>query len=133
MFAVEVRDCIMVAHSLRGAVFGPAQALHGATFVVDVAFFAETLSPDGLVVDIGRAGELVKGALTHLNYRNLDETPELQGANTTTEALARHIFERVVAGARARPPGREAQELSAVRVTLSESHIARAWYEAPLS
>ena len=133
MFAVEVRDSIMVAHSLRGAVFGPAQALHGATFGVDVAFFAETLSPEGVVVDIGRAAELVKEALTHLNYRNLDEAPELQGANTTTEALARHIYERVVAAARVRPPGREVQELSAIRVTLSESHIARAWYEDPLS
>jgi 6-pyruvoyl-tetrahydropterin synthase len=123
----------MVAHSLRGAVFGPAQALHGATFVVDVAFFAETLSSDGVVVDIGRALELVKEALAHLNYRNLDEVRELQGSNTTTEALARHIYERVATIARARPPGRDVRELSAMRVTLSESHVARAWYEAPLS
>jgi 6-pyruvoyl-tetrahydropterin synthase len=133
LFAVEVRDCIMVAHSLRGAVFGPAQALHGATFVVDVTFFSERLSPDGVVVDIGRAAELVKEALAHLNYRNLDEAPELQGANTTTEALARHIYEKVAAVARVRPPGREVGELSAMRVTLSESHVARGWYEAPLS
>jgi 6-pyruvoyl-tetrahydropterin synthase len=97
LFAVEVRDSIMIAHSLRGDVFGPAQALHGATFIVDVAFFAETLSPDGVVVDIGRAVELLKEALAHLNYRNLDEVPELRAANTTTEALARHIFERVFA------------------------------------
>ena len=133
MFAVEVRDSIMVAHSLRGDVFGPAQALHGATFVVDVAFFAETLSPDGVVVDIGRAAELVKEALAPLNYRNLDEVPELHGVNTTTEALARHIHERVAAIARVRPPGREVRELFAMRVSLSESHVARAWYEAPLS
>jgi 6-pyruvoyl-tetrahydropterin synthase len=133
LFAVEVRDHIMIAHSLRGDVFGPAQALHGATFVVDVAFFAETLSPDGVVVDIGQAIELVKQALAHLNYRNLDEVPELHGANTTTEALARRIYDRVVAIARIRPPGREIRELSAMRVTLSESHVARGWYEAPLS
>ncbi|HZZ63198.1 MAG TPA: 6-carboxytetrahydropterin synthase [Roseiarcus sp.] len=133
MFAVEVRDSIMVAHSLRGDVFGPAQALHGATFVVDVAFFAETLSPDGVVVDIGRAAELVKEALAPLNYRNLDEVQELHGVNSTTEALARHIHEKVAAMARVRSPGREVRELSAMRVSLSESHVARAWYEAPLS
>ena len=132
MFAVEVRDHIMIAHSLRGAIFAAAQALHGATFVVDVAFLAEALSPDGIVVDIGRAAELVRDALAHLNYRNLDGVPELRGANTTTEFLAKHIYERVTALARVRPLGREVRELSAIRVTLSESHIARAWYEGPL-
>lgn len=133
MFSVEVRDHVMIAHSLRGAIFGPAQQLHGATFVVDVAFLAETLSPEAIVVDIGRASQLVNDALAPLNYCNLDDVPELQGANTTTEFLARHIYERVVALAIARPLGRELRDLSAIRVTLSESHVARAWYEGPVS
>ena len=133
MFAVEVRDHIMIAHSLRGAIFGPAQELHGATFIVDVAFLAETLSPEGIVVDIGRAAQLVREALAHLNYRNLDDVPELRGANTTTEFLAKHIYERVTALARVQPLGREIRELSSIRITLCESHIARASYEGPVS
>jgi 6-pyruvoyl-tetrahydropterin synthase len=133
LFAVEIRDHMMVAHSLRGAVFGPAQQLHGATFVVDVAFLAETLSPDGIVVDIGRAAQLVKDALAPLNYRSLDDVPQLHGTNTTTEFLAKHIYEQVAALARAGSLGRDVRELSAIRVTLSESHIARAWYEGPAS
>jgi 6-pyruvoyl-tetrahydropterin synthase len=133
VFAVEVRNHIMIAHSLRGAVFGPAQRLHGATFVVDVAFLAETLSPEGIVVDIGRAARLVEDALANLNYRNLDDLPEFRGANTTTEYLAKYIYGRVIAAARAQPLGREMRELSAIRVTLSESHVARAWYEGPSS
>ena len=132
MFAVEVRDHIMIAHSFRGAVFGPAQALHGATFVVDAAFMAETLDENGIVVDIGRAHEALKAALAPLNYRNLDDLTELKGHNTTTEFLTRHIFERLAAAARAGDLGRAPGQLKSIRVTLSESHVARAWYEADL-
>ena len=132
MFAVEVRDHIMVAHSFRGAVFGPAQALHGATFVVDVAIFAERLDVNGIVVDIGRALECLKANLAPLNYRNLDEVPDMKGSNTTTEFLTKHIFDQLAICARAGSLGRDGRELMAIRVTLSESHVARAWYEAPL-
>lgn len=132
MFAVEVRDHIMIAHSFRGSVFGPAQALHGATFVVDAAFIAESLDDNGIVVDIGRAHDVLKAALAPLNYRNLDELRELKGLNTTTEFLTKHIFDRLAAAARAGEMGRAAGEIKAIRVTLSESHVARAWYEADL-
>jgi 6-pyruvoyl-tetrahydropterin synthase len=132
VFAVEVRDHIMIAHSFRGDVFGPAQALHGATFVVDAAFFAETLDPNGIVIDIGRAHEALKTALAPLNYRNLDDLPDFTGRNTTTEFLTKHIYERLAEPARAGELGRDGRELNAIRVTLSESHVARAWYEAPL-
>ena len=132
MFAVEVRDHIMIAHSFSGAVFGPAQALHGATFVVDASFFAETLDPNGIVIDIGRAHEALKAVLATLNYRNLDDLPELKGSNTTTEFLTKHIFDRLAEAARAGQLGRDGRALKAIRVTLSESHIARAWYEADL-
>jgi 6-pyruvoyl-tetrahydropterin synthase len=132
LFAVEVRDHIMIAHSFRGAVFGPAQALHGATFVVDAAFIAEKLDGNGIVVDIGRAHEALKAALAPLNYRNLDELPELKGINTTTEFLTKHVFDRLAAAARAGDLGRNGRELKAIRVTISESHVARAWYEADL-
>lgn len=132
MYAVEVRDHIMIAHSFRGAVFGPAQALHGATFVVDVAFVADTLDANGIVVDIGRAHEALKATLTPLNYRNLDEVPEFAGANTTTEFLAKHIFDRIADAARNGGLGRDGRALKAIRITISESHVARAWYEAPL-
>ena len=132
MFAVEVRDHIMIAHSFRGAIFGPAQALHGATFVVDAAFMAETLDDNGIVVDIGRAHEALKAALASLNYRNLDDLAELKGHNTTTEFLTKHIFERLAAAARAGDLGRAPDQLKSIRVTLSESHVARAWYEADL-
>ena len=132
MFAVEVRDHIMIAHSFRGAVFGPAQALHGATFVIDAAFSAETLDSNGIVIDIGRAHEALKAVLGPLNYRNLDEIPELKGNNTTTEFLTKHIFERLAKDARAGELGRDGRELKRIRITLSESHVARAWYEADL-
>jgi 6-pyruvoyl-tetrahydropterin synthase len=132
LFAVEVRDHIMIAHSFRGAVFGPAQALHGATFVVDAAFLAETLDANGIVVDIGRAHEALKSVLGPFNYRNLDDVPEFKGANTTTEFLTKHIFDALAAAARSGKLGRDGRELKAIRVTLSESHIARAWYEAAL-
>jgi len=132
LFAVEVRDHIMIAHSFRGVVFGPAQAMHGATFVVDAAFLAETLDDNGIVVDIARAHQALKAALEPLNYRNLDDVPELKGVNTTTEFLARYIFDRLADDARAGALGRQGHELKAIRVTLSESHVARAWYEAAL-
>jgi 6-pyruvoyl-tetrahydropterin synthase len=132
MFAVEVRDHIMIAHSFRGAVFGPAQALHGATFVVDAAFMAETLDDNGIVVDIGRASDVLKATLGPLNYRNLDEVPEFEGRNTTTEFLTRHIFDRLAAAARDGGLGRNGRDLHAIRITISESHVARAWYEAAL-
>ena len=132
MFAVEVRDHIMIAHSFRGAVFGPAQALHGATFVIDAAFSAETLDVNGIVIDIGRAHEALKAVVAALNYRNLDDVPEFKGSNTTTEFLTRYIFERLAQDARADKLGRNGRELKAIRVTLSESHVARAWYESNL-
>jgi 6-pyruvoyl-tetrahydropterin synthase len=132
LFAVEVRDHIMIAHSFRGAVFGPAQALHGATFVVDAAFIAATLDANGIVIDIGRAHDALKAVLTALNYRNLDDVAQFKGSNTTTEFLTRHIYDALANDARAGALGRDGRELKAIRVTLSESHVARAWYEADL-
>ncbi len=132
MHCVEVRDHIMIAHSFRGAVFGPAQALHGATFVVDAAFLAETLDENGIVIDIGRAHEILKSVLGPLNYRNLDTIPEFAGKNTTTEFLTRHIHDRLAEAGRDGKLGRDGRQLKAIRVTISESHVARAWYEAPL-
>jgi 6-pyruvoyl-tetrahydropterin synthase len=132
LFTVEVRDHIMIAHSFRGAVFGPAQALHGATFVVDAAFIADTLDNNGIVIDIGRAHDALKAVLAPLNYRNLDDVPEFRGSNTTTEYLSKYIFDGLAKPARAGELGRPGRELKALRITLSESHLARAQYEAPL-
>jgi 6-pyruvoyl-tetrahydropterin synthase len=132
LFAVEVRDHVMIAHSFRGAVFGPAQALHGATFVIDAAFIAEALDGNGIVVDIGRAHNVLKAILTPLNYQNLDAIPAFKGINTTTEFLTKHVFDGLAAAARDGALGRDGRELTAIRVTISESHVARAWYEAPL-
>ena len=132
MYAIEVRDHIMIAHSFKGEVFGPAQALHGATFVVDATFAAETLDENGIVVDIGRAHEILKSILGPLNYKNLDTVPEFAGHNTTTEFLTRHIHDRLADAARSGKLGRDGKALAAIRVTISESHVARAWYEAPL-
>ena len=132
MYAVEVSDHIMIAHSFRGAVFGPAQALHGATFAISAAFIAAELDANGIVVDIGRAFEVLKSVLAPLNYRNLDELPEFKGSNTTTEFLTKHVFDRLAKAARAGDLGRDGRQLKAIRVALSESHIARAWYEANL-
>jgi 6-pyruvoyl-tetrahydropterin synthase len=122
----------MIAHSFRGAVFGPAQALHGATFVIDAAFIAEKLDDNGIVIDIGRAHDALKAVVASLNYRNLDDVPEFKGSNTTTEFLTRHIFDHLAKEARAGELGRNGRELKAIRVTLAESHVARAWYEADL-
>ena len=132
MFAVEVRDHVMIAHSFRGALFGPAQALHGATFVIDAAFMSEKLDANGVVIDIGRAHDVLKSVLKPLNYRNLDDVPDFKGANTTTEFLTKYIYDRLAEAARAGKLGREGRELSAIRIAISESHVARAWYEAPL-
>ena len=132
MFAVEVRDHVMVAHSFTGEVFGPAQALHGATFVIDAAFLAETLDKHGIVVDIGRAHDALRAIVKEINYRNLDELPEFKGHNTTTEFLTKYIFDRLAAAAKNGALGRNAGELAMLRITISESHVARAWYEGPL-
>jgi 6-pyruvoyl-tetrahydropterin synthase len=132
VFTVEVRDHIMIAHSFRGAVFGPAQALHGATFVVDAAFISKELDTNGIVIDIGRALDVLKATLQPINYCNLDDRPEFKGVNTTTEFLTKYIFDQLAAAARADQLGRPGSELHAIRVTISESHIARAWYEAEI-
>ncbi len=132
MFAVEVSDHIMIAHSFRGAVFGPAQQLHGATFVVSVALLAERLDRNGIVVDIGLANDVLRQVLQPLKYQNLDAMPEFKGVNTTTEFLTRHVFDRVAEAARKGELGRDGHEIAAVRVTVAESPTARAWYEAPL-
>ena len=133
MYAVEVRDHIMIAHSFRGELFGPAQAVHGATFVVDVAFFRETLTEDGVVVDIGRAQQALKKTLDPLNYKNLDDLPQFAGRNTTTEFLAKHIFGAMADAARAGRLGPGSDGVARIRVTLHESHVARAWYEAAVT
>ena len=132
MFTVEVRDHIMIAHSFKGSVFGPAQALHGATFVVDAAFISRELDVNGIVVDIGCAHEVLKATLKPLNYTNLDNVPEFKGVNTTTEFLTKYIFDCLADAARAGKLGRDAKELHGIRITISESHVARAWYEASL-
>ena len=129
MYAVEVRDHIMIAHSFRGAVFGPAQALHGATFVIDACFIAETLDSNGIVIDIGRAHDALKATLSPLNYRNLDEVPEFAGRQTTTEFLSRHIFDRMASAARNGDLGPGSDGIVKIRVMLHESHVARAWFE----
>ena len=132
MFSVTVRDHMMIAHSLRGDVFGPAQRLHGATYVVDATFRRATLDADGIVLDIGRATEVLSAVLGELGYRNLDEEAALAGMNTTTEALAQVIADRLADRARAGDLGDGARELDGLVVTLRESHVASASYERPL-
>jgi 6-pyruvoyltetrahydropterin/6-carboxytetrahydropterin synthase len=132
MYSVTVRDHVMIAHSLRGAVFGPAQRLHGATYVVDVEFRRPDLDGDGIVVDIGRATETLHTVLSSLNYRNLDDDPSLQGRNTTTEFLARLVFDRLVAAIRRGELGPGANDIQSIRVTLNESHVAAASFDARL-
>ena len=132
MFSVTVRDHMMIAHSLRGEVFGPAQRLHGATYVVDVTFRRATLDADGIVVDIGRAAEALRAVVAELGYRNLDDEADFQGMNTTTEALARVVADRLAESARAGALGDGARELDGLVVTLHESHVAWASYERPL-
>ena len=130
MYSVTVRDHVMIAHSFSGETFGPAQHLHGATYVVDLELRRRELDADGIVVDIGRASDVLKAVLAGLNYRNLDDVPEFKGRNTTTEFLARVVFDRVVDAIRRGDLGAAARGLESLRVTLHESHIASASYEA---
>lgn len=132
MFSVTVRDHVMVAHSFRGAVFGPAQALHGATFVVDATFRRPELDPDGIVVDIGAATAALGAVLDDLRYRNLDDEPAFAGVNTTTEFLARLIADRLADRIHAGDLGEGARGIAALAVELHESHLARAGYERAL-
>jgi 6-pyruvoyl-tetrahydropterin synthase len=132
VFSVTVRDHMMIAHSLRGEVFGPAQRLHGATYVVDATFRRATLDADGIVVDIGRAAEALRAVVAELGYRNLDDEVDFAGMNTTTEALARVVADRLADRARAGALGDGALELDGLAVTLHESHVAWASYERPL-
>jgi 6-pyruvoyl-tetrahydropterin synthase len=132
MFSVTVRDHIMIAHSLQGQVFGPAQRLHGATYLVDATFRRPDLDADGIVVDIGLATQQLCAVLEPLNYRNLDDEPDFAGANTTTEVLARLIADRLAERVHAGALGAGARELSAIAVTLRESHVAWASYERAL-
>jgi 6-pyruvoyl-tetrahydropterin synthase len=132
VFSVTIRDHMMVAHSLRGAVFGPAQRLHGATYVVDATFRREALDADNVVVDIGRATEELHAVLSALNYRNLDDEPDFAGLTTTTEVLARAIADRLADRVHAGAFGEAAKSLAEIVVTLHESHVASATYERPL-
>jgi len=132
VFSVTVRDHMMIAHSFRGDVFGPAQRLHGATFVVDATFLRAALDADNIVVDIGAAAEELHAVLAELTYRNLDDEPAFAGLNTSTEALARVIADRLADRVRAGALGDAARELDGLVVTLHESHIAWASYERPL-
>ena len=132
MFSVTVRDHMMIAHSLRGETFGPAQGLHGATYVIDATFRRADLDADGIVVDIGRAAEVLHAVVSELTYRNLDDEPSLAGMNTTTEALARLIADRLAERARAGALGDSARGLDGLTVTLHESHLASAAYERVL-
>ena len=132
MFSVTVRDHIMIAHSFRGEVFGPAQRLHGATYVVDATFRRETLDPDNIVVDIGRAAAELHGVVGELSYRNLDEEAAFAGVNTSTEALAKVIADRLAERVQAGALGIGAADLAGIAVTLHESHVAWASYERRL-
>jgi 6-pyruvoyl-tetrahydropterin synthase len=133
MYTVRVRDRMMIAHSFKGDIFGPAQALHGATFVVDVEFKSRTLGPDGIVVDIGRAIEALHATLAVVNYRNLDDLPEFAGINTTTEFMARWIFDRMHDALRAGRLGVGAEAVTSMRVEIAESDVAWAGFEAELA
>jgi 6-pyruvoyl-tetrahydropterin synthase len=132
MYTVRVRDHFMIAHSFRGEVFGPAQKLHGATFVVDVEFRSTALDANNIVVDIGLATETVHKILGELNFRNLDEEPLFKGQNTTTEMLARTVFDRVTAAIQKGELGAGGRAIESMRVTLNESHVASASYEGRL-
>jgi 6-pyruvoyltetrahydropterin/6-carboxytetrahydropterin synthase len=132
MFSIGVRDHIMIAHSFEGAVFGPAQRLHGATYVVDLELRRAVLDAHGIVVDIGLAAELLRSVLATLNYRNLDDDSGFAGRNTTTEFLARVVFDRVAERIAAGALGAGSEDLCAMKVTLNESHIAWAAYEGVL-
>jgi len=132
VFSVTVRDHMMIAHSFRGEVFGPAQQLHGATYVVDATFRRPTLDADNIVVDIGRATEELHAVLGELNYRNLDDEPAFDGTNTSTEALAQVVADRLAGRVHSGALGDGARGLATIAVTLHESHVAWASYERPL-
>lgn len=132
MYAVEVRDRIMIAHSLPDPFFGPAQGMHGATFVVDVAFFRETLTTQNVVVDIGAALDVLSKTLKPLAYQNLDALPQFKGKLTTTEFLCRYIFDAIAKAAREGTLGEDGRGLDRIRVTLHETDLARAWFEGPI-
>ena len=132
MFSVTVRDHLMIAHSFRGEVFGPAQRLHGATYVVDATFRREALDPDNIVVDIGRAAAELHAVVGELSYRNLDEEAAFAGVNTSTEALAKVIADRLAERVQAGALGNGAADLAGIAVTLHESHVAWASYERQL-
>lgn len=133
MYAVEVREHVMLAHSLPGETFGPAQNLHGATYVVDVALFRRELDGDSIVVDIGRLHETLKEVLSPLNYANLDVRPEFAGVKTTTEFLCKWIFDQMAAAVKDGRLGPSAAGVERMKITLNESHVARAWYEGDLA
>ena len=132
MYAVEVRNRIMIAHSLPDPFFGPAQGMHGATFVVDVAFFRETLTQQNVVVDIGAALDVLGRVLKPLAYQNLDALPQFAGKLTTTEFLCRHVFDAMANAAREGALGEDGKSLARIRVTLHETDLARAWFEGPV-
>jgi 6-pyruvoyl-tetrahydropterin synthase len=132
VYSVTIRDSMMIAHSLAGEVFGPAQRLHGATYLVDASFRRAELDPDGIVVDIGRASQLLQQILADYSYRNLDELPEFAGRNSTTEVLAATIADRIAERVRAGELGEHACGLAGIAVNLHESHVAGAGYERPL-
>jgi 6-pyruvoyltetrahydropterin/6-carboxytetrahydropterin synthase len=132
MFTVEVRDHVMIAHSIKGEVFGPAQNLHGATYVVDVSFMRPELDENDIVVDIGLATDAVKAVLSDINYTNLDEHPDFKGRRSTTEAVAKWVFDKIrlaIAGGRL---GSSASGLAKLKITLHESHAALAAYESDI-
>ncbi|MDX2222028.1 MAG: 6-carboxytetrahydropterin synthase [Rhodospirillaceae bacterium] len=132
MYAVEVRDHVMIAHSIKGEVFGPAQNLHGATYVIDVCFMRAELDEHDIVVDIGLATETVKDVLSAINFRNLDDHPDFKGRRSTTEAVARWVFDRMKQAVQAGRLGPSARGLERLKITLHESHAARASYDGAL-
>ena len=133
MFAVEVRDRIMIGHSLPDPFFGPAQGMHGASFIVDVAFFRETMTKQNVVVDIGAALDVLKATLKPLAYQNLDALPQFKGKLTTTEFLCKHIFDEIAKAAKNGALGEDGKGLTKIRVLLHEHDVARAWFEGPVS
>ena len=133
MYALEVRDHIMIAHTLPGEAFGPAQGMHGATFVIDVAFFRETLTENDIVVDIGLAADALKRVTATVNYKNLDELDLFGGKRSTTEVLCKYVFDTMCAEIAVGNLGEDAREIVKLKVTLNESHVARAWLEGPVA
>lgn len=132
MYAVEVRSHVMIAHSLAGEAFGPAQKMHGATFVIDVAFLRPELTENDIVVDIGLATEALERVLAPINYANLDELDLFGGRRSTTEVLAKYVFDAIAREIKAGRLGDDASGVERLKITLNESHVARGWYEAPL-